>query len=58
MEKGLQRARELLAELQAGLVEQDRLRQEYQEARRRREEIQRSIAERRQALLNVVCRGP
>jgi hypothetical protein len=51
MSKGLQRARELLAELRAGLVEQDRLREEYEVARRQREEIQRRLAEQRRQLL-------
>lgn len=47
----LQQAREILARIQARLPEQDRLRREYREARRRREEAQRSLAERRRELL-------
>jgi hypothetical protein len=37
-------ARELLAKLQAGIVEQDRLREEYEQARRARIAIQQEIA--------------
>ena len=51
MAKGIERAKELLAELQASLPEQDRLREEYEEARRERQELQRRIAEQRRELL-------
>jgi hypothetical protein len=47
----LQQARELLARIEARLVEQDRLRAEYKEARRQRQELQRKLAERRRELL-------
>jgi hypothetical protein len=47
----LQQAREILARIQARLPEQDRLRAEYEEARRQREEIQRKLAEQRRQLL-------
>jgi len=47
----LQQARQLLARIEARLVEQDRLREEYEEARRQRKELQRQLAEQRRALL-------
>jgi hypothetical protein len=51
MTKGIERAKELLAELQASLPEQDRLREEYEEARRQRQELQRRLAEQKRELL-------
>lgn len=47
----LQQARALLARIEARLIEQDRLREEYEEARRQRQELQRRIAEQRRELL-------
>jgi hypothetical protein len=47
----VQQARELLARIQARLVEQDRLREEYEAARRQRQELQRRLAEQRRQLL-------
>jgi hypothetical protein len=51
MSKGIERARELLAELQASLPEQDRLREKYEEARRQRQELQRRLAQQKRELL-------
>ena len=47
----LEEAREILARIEARIVESDRAREEYQEARRHREELQRRLAEQRRALL-------
>jgi hypothetical protein len=47
----LQQAREILARIQARLPEQDRLREEYDEARRQRQELQRRLAEQKRELL-------
>ena len=47
----IQQARELLARIQGRLVEQDRLREEYEEARRQRQELQRRLAEQKRELL-------
>jgi hypothetical protein len=51
MRKELQRAKELLAELEASLPEQDRLREEYEALRRHRQDLQRRLAEQRRELL-------
>lgn len=47
----VQQAREILARIQARLPEQDRLRAEYEEARRQRQELQRRLAEQKRELL-------
>lgn len=47
----LQEARKILARIEARIVESDRAREEYEEARRHREKLQRRLAEQRQALL-------
>lgn len=47
----VQEARRILARIEARIVESDRAREEYEAARRHREELQRRLAEQRITLL-------